>query len=53
MRTYFIYNISNDEFLGTVEAVSIADAERKASRTEEIYNRVESTDYITAFTEKI
>lgn len=53
MKTYYIYNIANDEFLGTVEASSVSEAERKASKIEEIYNKVESTDYISAFTERI
>lgn len=52
MKTYYIYDISNDEFLGTVEASSISEAERKASRTEAIFNRVSRTEYISAFTER-
>ena len=53
MKTYYIYNIANDEFLGTVEASSVGEAERKASEIEEIYDKVENTDYISAFTERI
>ena len=48
MKTYYIYNISNDEYLGEVKANSIVDAEYKACG---VFLDVES-DYISAFTTK-
>ncbi len=48
MNTYYIYDISNDNFLGTVEANSIAGAERKACG---IFTEIDS-NYIAAFSYK-
>lgn len=49
MKTYYIYNIITDEFLGEVKATSINAAELKAIR--ELNIKV-SSDYVAAFTEK-
>ena len=49
MKTYFIYNILTDEFLGTVEADSIAHAELKAAQTFK-YDLL--SIYLAAYTEK-
>lgn len=48
MKTFYIYNISNDEYLGEVTAYDILSAERKAFG---IFPDVNS-DYIAAFSEK-
>ena len=49
MRTYYIYNILTDEFLGEVTASSITSAELKALKT---LNIEISSEYVAAFTEK-
>lgn len=49
MKTYYIYNISTDEFYGEVKASSVDAAELKAL-TE--LNITISSNYIAAFTEK-
>lgn len=48
MKKYYIYNISTDEFYGTVEAASIIGAELKA--IEELDIDVTS-DQVAAFSE--
>lgn len=50
MKTYYIYNILNDEFLGTVKANSIDEAELKAIQT---LNVNVTSNYIAAFTEAL
>lgn len=48
MKTYYIYNIATDEYIGKVEALSVADAELKAIKILDIkFN----SDWIAAFTE--
>ena len=49
MRTYYIYNIATDEYIGTVEANTISGAERKAAGT--IAREIDS-EYIAAYSEK-
>lgn len=51
MKTYYIYNLENDDFLGTVKATSIASAETKAIKELE-YSGIPS-EYIVAFSERI
>ncbi|MCM1200254.1 MAG: hypothetical protein NC548_31230 [Lachnospiraceae bacterium] len=48
MKTYYIYNNQTDEFLGEVMAVSIIDAEIKASAKFDVYS-----DELYAFSEKL
>lgn len=49
IKTYYIYNIATDEFVGEVEAYDTLGAERKAIKTLKFdFN----ADYIAAFTEK-
>lgn len=49
MKTYYIYNIATDEYIGTVEANTISGAERKAAGT--IAKEIDS-EYIAAYSEK-
>lgn len=49
MKTYYIYNILTDEFLGTVDARGIIDAERKGAK---LYGSELLSIYITAYSEK-
>lgn len=49
MKTYYIYNISTDEFLGEVKATSVLSAELKAIET--LTLNIPS-EYVAAFTEK-
>ena len=49
MKTYYIYDITTDEFLGEVRATSITAAELKALKE---LNIEISSEYIAAFTEK-
>lgn len=48
MKTYYIYNIATDEYLGKVEANSTISAERKACG---IFTEIDS-NLIAAFTEE-
>lgn len=50
MKTYYIYNIATDEYLGKVEAADIISAERKAIKT---LNIEIDSDYVAAFTERL
>ena len=47
MRTYYIYNIYTDEYIGELEASSVLDAEFKAWDVFGV-----CTDDVYAFTEK-
>lgn len=49
MKTYYIYNIATDEYIGTVEANTITGAEQKAAGT--IAKDID-TNLIAAFSEK-
>ena len=49
MRTYYIYNLKTEEWIGEVKANSILEAERKALTELKID---EESQYIAAFTEK-
>lgn len=49
MKTYYIYNIATDEYIGTVEANTISGAEYKAAGT--IAREIDS-EYIAAYSEK-
>ena len=49
MKTYYIYNILTDEFLGTIEAESVDKAELKFAQQADT---VISSLYIAAFSEK-
>lgn len=51
MKTYYIYNLENDDFLGTVKATSIASAEAKAIK--ELENTNIPSEFIVAYSEKI
>lgn len=51
MKTYYIYNLENDDFLGTVNATSIASAEAKAIK--ELENTDIPSEFIVAFSERI
>jgi hypothetical protein len=51
MKTYYIYNLLTDDFLGTVTADSIRAAELKAIQEIEPASLLNSI-YIVAFTEK-
>lgn len=51
MKTYYIYNLENDDFLGTVNATSIASAEAKAIK-DLAYTNIPS-EFIAAFSERI
>ena len=49
MKTYYLYNILTDEFLGTVTAAGIIDAERKGAKKDGM--KLLSI-YIAAYSEK-
>lgn len=49
MKTYYIYDISTDEYLGEIAASSAISAERKAAGT--IAKDID-TDLIAAFSER-
>ena len=49
MKTYYIYNIATDEYIGTVETTNVDSAEFKAIKE---LNITFSSDLIAAFTEK-
>lgn len=49
MKTYYIYNIATDEYIGTVEANTISGAENKAAGT--IASDIDS-NMIAAYSEK-
>ena len=51
MKTYYIYNLENDDFLGTVEATCIVSAETKAIKELEHTNI--PSEFIVAFSERI
>ncbi len=51
MKTYYIYNLENDDYLGTVKATCIESAESKAIK-ELAYTDIPS-EFIVAFSEKI
>ena len=50
MKTYYIYNIATDEFIGEVKADSINTAELKAIKA---LNITFNSDLVAAFTERI
>ena len=50
MKTYYIYNILTDEFLGTVEASDSIQAEFKAA--DKFQDSALNSLYIAAFSEK-
>ena len=49
MKTYYIYNITTDEYIGEVKATNVDSAELKAITELKI---TFSSDYVAAFTEK-
>ena len=49
MKTYYIYNIATDEYLGEVRALSILDAERTAIK---VLDLMIDSDKVAAFSEK-
>lgn len=51
MKTYYIYNLENDDFLGIVNATCIESAESKAIK--ELANTGIPSEFIVAFSERI
>lgn len=50
MKTFYIYNILDDSYLGKVEATDIISAEIKAIKT---LNIEIISDYVAAFSERL
>jgi hypothetical protein len=51
MKTYYIYNLATDEYIGQVEATSTTTAELKAIK--ELNITEISSDMVAAFTERL
>lgn len=51
MKTYYIYNLENDDFLGIVKASCIESAESKAIK--ELENTDIPSEFIVAYSEMI
>lgn len=49
MKTFYIYNITTDEYIGEVKADSVLSAELKAIKE---LNITFNSDYVAAFSEK-
>ena len=53
MKTYYIYNVQTDKFIGTVEASNVDAAELKAYQTKEFESGYTQSESLAAFSEKM